>query len=127
MSGLEEVLKILVECFNRIDKKLDIIIKQNEKILNSQGKPLRGNKSSFSSILDKELKVAPDALTLLSLPTSLRKTIVALYQLGEVTAEDIAKNTNRMRAVESAHANDLVRLGFVKKRRKGRKVYFHIE
>jgi len=124
---LEELLKALIEEVNRIDKKLDKIIEQNEKILDFQKSSLRGNKGNLISIPNKGLKAAPDALTLLSFPTSFRKTIMALYKLGEATAEDIAKETSRMRAVESAHANYLVRLGFVKRRRKGRNVYFQIE
>ena len=32
-----------------------------------------------------------------------------------------------MRAVESAAANELFRLGFIKKKREGREVYFYIE
>lgn len=127
LSGLDEVLKTLVEEMDRINKKLDTIIKQNLKILSSQRKHLRGAKNNFPSFQDENLKFVPDALTLLSLPSSLRKTIITLYKLGKATAEDIAKETKRLRSVESGYANRLVRLGYVKKRRERRKIYFYTE
>jgi predicted transcriptional regulator len=58
---------------------------------------------------------------------SLRKTVMALYKLEKATAGEIAKETKRLRAVESAAANQLVRMGCLKKIRKGRTVYFYIE
>jgi predicted transcriptional regulator len=61
------------------------------------------------------------------LPMSLRKTVMVLYKLEKATAEDIAKETKRLRAVESSSANQLVRLGYLKKKREGRDVYFYIE
>jgi len=52
---------------------------------------------------------------------------MALYKLEKATAEDLARETKRLRAVESASANQLVRMGYLKKKRQGRKVYFYIE
>ena len=123
LSGLNEALKSLIKYLQEINRKLDTIIQQNERILSSQ----RICKNNSSLIVDERFHAIPDVLTLLSLPSSLRKTILAIYKLGEATAEDISRETNRLRAVESDHANALVRLGLVKKRRKGRKVYFYIE
>ena len=68
-----------------------------------------------------------DVTALLSLPASLRKTVLALYKLREATAEDLSNETKRQRAVESYCANQLTRLGYLKKKRVGRKVYFYIE
>jgi predicted transcriptional regulator len=58
---------------------------------------------------------------------SLRKTVMVLYKLEKATADDLANETKRLRAVESASANQLVRMGYLKKRREGREVYFYIE
>lgn len=69
----------------------------------------------------------PDVTALLALPGSLRKTILALYKLKEATAEDISNETKRLRAVESACANQLVRMGYLEKKRVGRKTYFYIK
>ena len=70
--------------------------------------------------------MVPDAMALLSLPSSLRKTILALYKIGEATATHLSKETKRRRAVESAYANQLTRLGYLAKKRIGRKTYFYI-
>jgi hypothetical protein len=69
----------------------------------------------------------PDVMSLLSLPASLRKTVMVLYKLDKATAEDISKETKRLRAVESAAANQLARMGYLKKKREGREVYFYID
>jgi ribosomal protein S19E (S16A) len=42
-------------------------------------------------------------------------------------AEDVAKETGRARAIESAYLNQLARMGYVKKGREGRRVYFSVE
>ena len=46
---------------------------------------------------------------------------------AKATADDLALETKRLRAVESAAANELVRMGYIKKKREGREVYFYIE
>ena len=66
-------------------------------------------------------------MALLSLPSALRKTAMVLYRLEQATADELAKETKRLRAVESAAANELVRMGYIKKKRIGRDVYFYIE
>jgi len=68
-----------------------------------------------------------DVMTLLSMPDHLRKTAMTLCRLGRATAEEIAQQTRRARAVESAYLNQLVIMGHLKKERKGRKAYFYIE
>jgi Fic family protein len=68
-----------------------------------------------------------DVATLLSLPDHLRKTALALSELGEATATDISRKTGRVRAAESDYLNQLVSKGYVAKKRKGHDVYFYIE
>lgn len=68
-----------------------------------------------------------DVMTLLSLPDHLRKTAVTLCKLDHSTADGIAEQTKRARAVESGYLNQLVLMGYVKKERRGRKAYFFIE
>lgn len=78
----------------------------------------------------KEGQTIPDTLdvmTLLSLPDHLRKTAITICKLGHATAEDVAAQTKRARAVESAYLNQLVLMGYLKKERKGRKAYFYVE
>jgi predicted transcriptional regulator len=103
-------LKIIIQ-------KLDDII---EKIDTTKSKPRR---------IEDELDLTNlpmDVATLLSLTDHLRKTALTLCNLGESTADMIARETGRARAAESDYLNQLVSQGYVKKKRVGRKVYFYI-
>lgn len=79
----------------------------------------------------KELQAFPDAsldvMTLLSLPDHLRKTAMTICRCGRATAQEVASQTKRARAVESAYLNQLVIMGYLKKERKGRKAYFYAD
>lgn len=109
--------------YHLLDNKLDQIIKLLERIIDMlERKPrateVPGNYGKLTEYLD--------AITLLSLPDHLRRTAIALAKLGgESTAEEVSKETGRARAVESAYLNQLVAMGYVAKKRKGRKVYFY--
>ena len=64
-----------------------------------------------------------DAVTLLSLPDQLRKTALAILKLGKATADKVARNTGRDRAIESMYLKQLVEMGYLKTERQGQKVY----
>jgi hypothetical protein len=100
-----------------ISKKLDRLIELQRT---SGGQGARPNVS-----LPEGLPL--DVTTLLSLPDHLRKSALALATLKEATATDLSKETGRVRAVESDYLNQLVSMGLVKKKRKGRDVYFYVE
>ncbi|GAI16704.1 unnamed protein product [marine sediment metagenome] len=68
-----------------------------------------------------------DIMTLLSLPDHLRKTALTLIKLGSAMADDVAKETGRARAIESAYLNQLVRMEHVWRNRVGKRVYFSVE
>ncbi len=121
----KEVLMMLVDGVSELNRKLDSVVEFSGKMLNAQEEFLE--RVSNKSFLEDFVQPAPDMMTLLSLPGALRKTVMALYKLGEATAEDLSRETKRLRAVESASANQLVRMGFLNKKREGRKVYFYIE
>ena len=67
-----------------------------------------------------------DVMTLLSLPDHLRKTASVVCEKGKTTADEISDMTKRARAVESGYLNQLVRMGYLKKERKGRQVLFSV-
>ena len=119
------LLTMLIDELTQVNKKLDSMVELNGKMLKTQEEFLQ--RVTNQSYRREIIKLEPDAMTLLFLPRSLRKTVMALYKLKEATAEDLARETNRLRAVESASANQLVRMGYLKKKREGRKVYFYIE
>ncbi|MEM2904292.1 MAG: hypothetical protein QW057_00035 [Candidatus Bathyarchaeia archaeon] len=61
---------------------------------------------------------------LLNLPDSLRRTMLAVNELKEATAEEVAGKSNRTRSVETIYLNQLVRMGYLTRTKKKRKVYF---
>mgnify|MGYP001142048134 CR=1 FL=1 len=92
--------------------------------------------SNVSSMWKELRKVIPpveefrfealDVMTLLSLPDHLRKTATVTSKLGRATANEISRTTKRARAVESGYLNQLVRMGYLRKERSGRKVLFSV-
>jgi len=78
--------------------------------------------------IPQPLSDAPlDVMTLLSMPDHLRKTAMTVCRLGRATADEVAEQTKRARAVESAYLNQLVIMGHLKKERNGRKAYFFVD
>lgn len=63
---------------------------------------------------------------LLELPDSLRRTMMALQELKEATAEETTEKTGRTRSVESIYLNQLARMGLLHRSRRGKKVYFEM-
>ena len=68
-----------------------------------------------------------DSREILNLSASLQKTALALVRLGTATANRVASRTRRSRALESLYLNQLVQLGYAKKDRTKRIVYFSVK
>ena len=108
-----QILEKIRESLDRLNEKMDVFIEVQKH------NPRGG--------LDQTIPDVLDVMTLLSLPDHLRKTAVSLCKLGQATAEEVAEQTKRARAVESGYLNQLMLMGYVKKERKGRKAYFYVE
>lgn len=108
-----QILEKIRESLDRLNEKMDVFIE-------IQKHNPRGN-------LDQSIPDVLDVMTLLSLPDHLRKTAVTLCKLGQATADEVAEQTKRARAVESGYLNQLMLMGYVKKERRGRKAYFYVE
>jgi len=108
-----QILEKIKESLDRLNEKMDVFIDIQ--------------KHTPRSNLDQSIPDVLDVMTLLSLPDHLRKTAVALCKLGQATADEVAEQTKRARAVESGYLNQLMLMGYVKKERKGRKAYFYVE
>jgi len=107
-----QILEKIKESLERLNEKMEIMIE-----LQKHGK----------RELEAITPEAPlDVMTLLSMPDHLRKTAMTICRLGRATADEVAQQTHRARAVESAYLNQLVVMGYLKKERKGRKAYFYI-
>jgi hypothetical protein len=60
----------------------------------------------------------------MNLPDSLRRTMLTIAQLKEATPEEVAEHTNRTRGLENIYLNQLERLGYIEKIKRGKRVYF---
>jgi len=107
-----QLLEKIKESLDKLNEKMEIIIElQKQEPKN----------------IPEQLPDALDVMTLLSLPDHLRKTAITICKLGRATADEVAEQTKRARAVESAYLNQLVLMGYLKKERIGRKAYFYVE
>ncbi|MCL2641932.1 MAG: transcriptional regulator [Candidatus Bathyarchaeota archaeon] len=101
-------------------------IKENLETLNNKmDVVINVQKSSHRDTMVPENSL--DVMTLLNMPDHLRKTAIVICRTGRATAEEIAEQTNRARAVESSYLNQLVTMGYIKKMRKGRKTCFYLD
>jgi hypothetical protein len=105
----------------KIIQLLENINTKLAEIERSQGKPPEPPQKT-----PQKTKLPLDVDVLLSLPDHLRKTAVALSEKTSATADEIAGETGRTRAAESDYLNQLVKMGYVSKKRKGRTVYFQV-
>jgi hypothetical protein len=115
---------VVLDLLRRLNRNVELVSKKLNKLIELQ--------RSFGGQLQRPVVAMPkgillDVTTLLSLPDHLRKSALALSSLGEGTATHLSKETGRVRAVESDYLNQLVSMGLIKKKRKGRNVYFFIE
>jgi response regulator of citrate/malate metabolism len=99
-------------------------IRENLELLNEKIDVMIEIQKHGNHEIPENLPEALDVMTLLSLPDHLRKTAVTLCKLEQATADQVAEQTKRARAVESGYLNQLVVMGYMKKERKGRKAYF---
>lgn len=120
MTGQEVLGKRPLQVLEKIRENLEKLNEKMEVMIELQK---HDRKDVQQSLADAPL----DVMTLLSMPDHLRKTAMALCRLGRATAEEIAQQTQRARAVESAYLNQLVIMGYLKKERNGRKAYFYVE
>ena len=108
------ILEKIRENLEKLNQKIEVMIE-----LQKHGKPSNKPLADVTAPLD--------VMTLLSMPDHLRKTAITVCRLGRATAEEVAQQTKRARAVESGYLNQLVLMGYLKKERQGRKAYFYVD
>jgi hypothetical protein len=116
--------KAIIELLKRLNKNMETVSKKLDKLIEVQRSSV--NQPFHPTVAIPE-NLPLDVTTLLGLPDHLRKSALALATLSEATATDLSRETGRVRAVESDYLNQLVSMGLVKKKRKGRDVYFYTE
>ena len=110
------ILEKIEESLEKLNDKMEVMIELQ-----------KNNPGSSQQVAPTLPDASLDVMTLLSMPDHLRKTAMTICRAGRATAEEVAEQTTRARAVESAYLNQLVIMGYIKKERKGRKAYFFIE
>ena len=120
MSATEIIGKKPLQILERIKENLEKLNEKMEVMIELQ-------KHDTKSVMQPLTETPLDVMTLLSMPDHLRKTAMTVCRLGRATADEIAQQTHRARAVESAYLNQLVIMGHLKKQRDGRKAYFYVE
>ena len=121
MSTTEIIGKRPLQILEKIKENLEKLNEKMEVMIELQ-------KHDTKDTMQPPLTETPlDVMTLLSMPDHLRKTAMTVCRLGRATADEIAQQTHRARAVESAYLNQLVIMSHLKKQRDGRKAYFFVE
>lgn len=109
-----ETLNEILEKLNEINDKLDKLLHDTDHSTSEKEK---------KTILSKSM----DVMTLISLPEHLRTTATTLLILEQANADEISEITGKERAVESNYLNQLVKLGYINKFRKGKRIYFRFD
>ena len=78
--------------------------------------------NNFSNWNPQPLHVPESSIV--SLPDHLRKTFVIVANKGECDAVQVSNHTGRSRAIESNYLNQLMRMGWLNKRRISKEVHF---
>jgi hypothetical protein len=80
--------------------------------------------NSFSGWNPQPVQISESSL--ITLPDHLRKTYVVVATKGECDAIQVSNHTGRCRAIESNYLNQLLRMGWLNKRRISKAVHFRL-
>lgn len=122
-SFIDQILGKLNEIsqgLKRVNERVDALYKSQEELQRT----LLANSLMKSAKRGQYTDLPLDVVSLLSLPDHLRKSAIIVARLGEATSSEVAEESERARALESGYLNQLVNMGYLKKKRKGRDVYF---
>jgi DNA-binding transcriptional ArsR family regulator len=84
-----------------------------------------------SRVAEVELRSSPpvdDKMAMfLTVPDSIRKSLLAVSTLGSSTADEVSEITGRHRSIENKYLNELYRSGWLKRDRKGKKIFYSLK
>jgi ArsR family transcriptional regulator, lead/cadmium/zinc/bismuth-responsive transcriptional repressor len=98
------------------------ILEQIFKEMMNMRQRLDNIENNFSSWNPQPVEVPESSL--IALPDHLRKTYIVVATRGECDAVQVSNRTGRCRAIESNYLNQLLRMGWVSKRRISKTVHF---
>jgi len=100
-------------------------IRTNDDDLKAFEKRIQSLERRVGEIESRLHPVVEDQIALyLTIPDSLRKSLFAVSELSKATADEVCIRTGRHRSIENKYLNELVRSGWLKRERIGKKVYY---
>ncbi len=84
-----------------------------------------------SRVAEVEIRYSPpvdDKMAMfLTVPDSIRKSLIAVSTLGSCNADEVSEITGRHRSIENKYLNELYRSGWLKRDRKGKKIFYSLK
>ncbi|WP_321420765.1 hypothetical protein [uncultured Methanomethylovorans sp.] len=84
-----------------------------------------------SRVTEVEIRFSPpvdDKMAMfLTVPDSIRKSLLAVSTLGSCNADEVSEITGRHRSIENKYLNELYRSGWLKRDRKGKKIFYSLK
>jgi hypothetical protein len=84
-----------------------------------------------SRVIEVEMRSSPpidDKMAMfLTVPDSIRKSLFAVSSLVLCTADEVSGITGRHRSIENKYLNELYRSGWLKRDRKGKKIFYSLK
>lgn len=84
-----------------------------------------------SRVAEVEMRSSPpvdDKMAMfLTVPDSIRKSLFAVSSLVSCTADEVSEITGRHRSIENKYLNELYRSGWIKRDRKGKKIFYSLK
>lgn len=112
--GLDDELS---KNLKRLEGKIEAVEAMLKHLASRSHRPPTGLTVLFGETINTQL---------LSLPDSLRQSMFVMGMLKEASASQVARVTGRSRSAESFHLNQLERMGYLLKYRRGKRIYFKI-
>ncbi|MHA2095890.1 MAG: hypothetical protein ACW98F_14820 [Candidatus Hodarchaeales archaeon] len=81
----------------------------------------------FSAVEERESELIMTSLDVLEkIPSHLRRTFNVMLKMGHATALEVSHETEKSRPLESDYLNQLIELGYLKKRKDRKRVIFSL-
>jgi uncharacterized membrane protein len=107
-----------------------LLLQELNTVVSENLKKITKNINKIISELETEVAKAKsdgfEPSILLDFEDHLRLTVRVLLELGIATANEVSKKTRRSRSLESSYLNQLTRMGYVEKEKRGRMAYYRI-
>lgn len=100
------------------DSSISTHLKDLEIRLTSLEKKVENIESRLNPVIEDRVAL------FLTVPDSLRKSLLVISELGMATADEVCERTGRHRSIENKYLNELVRAGWLNRERIGKKVHY---